>query len=79
MEHPGINVKKIKEEMSIEEMQAQLKDIIMKLNFAYTTGNQPLIQQLTMVKESYTRAQLEKLDEMFGDDKENAKGQIDIS
>ena len=79
MEHPGLNVAQIKEDLSIEEIQAKLKDVIMKLNFAYSTGNNALITQLSMVRESYTRAQMEKLNEMFGDDKDNAQGHIDIS
>lgn len=79
MEHPGLNVREIKEQMSIEEIQAKLKDIMMKLNFAYRTSNQAMIAQLNMGRETYTRAQLEKLNEMFGDDKDNAQGHIDIS
>ncbi len=79
MEHPGLDIEAIKRDLSIEEIQVKLKDIIMKLNFAYQTGNVALITQLNMGRETYTRAQLEKLHEMFGDDKDNAQGQIDIS
>ena len=80
MEHPGLDVSKIKEDMSIEEIQTKLKDIISKLNFAYSTGNTALITQLQMGKETYTRAQMEKLNEMFGgDDDDHTKGIIDIS
>ena len=80
MDHPSIDLNAIKE-LSIEEIQIKLKDIITKLNFAYRNGNQSIIYQLQMARDSYTRAQLEKLDEMFvthGEDGEDT-GTIDIS
>jgi len=79
MEHPGLNVTQIKADMSLEEIQVKIKDIVTRLNFAYQTMNQPLINQLEMVRETYSRAQQEALDEMFGNDKDNPVGNIDIS
>jgi hypothetical protein len=81
MEHPGLDVNKIKEELNLEEIQVKIKEISNRLRFAYQTNNQQLINQLAMVMETYTRAQMEKLNEMFGNDKEEASltGKIDIS
>ena len=79
MEHPGLDVNQIKEELSLEEIQGKLKDISSRLSFAYQTMNQPLINQLQMVMETYSRAQEEALNEMFGNDKDQAEGKIDIS
>jgi len=77
-EHPFLNVKDIKEQLSPEEIVSKLKDILEKLNFAYRTGNQPLITQLNQARATYARAQEEKLTEMFSSDK-NIEGKIDIS
>lgn len=79
-EHPSVSVSKIKKELSLEEVQVKMKSIIEKLNYAYSTGNQPMIHQLNMIKATYTRAQVEMLEEMFGDDKnQDIEGKIDIS
>ena len=68
MEHPALDVTQIKRDMTLEEIQEKVTDIQKRLNYAYRTGNQPLINQLTMVFNVYIRAQKEVLDEMFGDD-----------
>jgi len=80
-EHPFIDIRAVKDQLTIEEIQGKLKEIIERLNFAYRTGNQPLINQLNMARATYSRAQQEKLAEMFGDDKNKADidGKIDIS
>jgi len=69
MEHPHLNIKNIKAKLTLEQVEEKLADIMGKLNFAYRTGNQPLINQLNMARETYTQAQNDKLNEMF-DDKE---------
>lgn len=78
--HPNIDVNAIKE-LSVDEIQKKLKDIITKLNYSYSTGNQAMIFQLEMARESYTRAQMEKLNEMFATAAEEGRdtGTIDIS
>ena len=79
MEHPGINVRKIKETMSLEEVQGKVRDLTTRLTFAHQTYNQGLINQLQMAMESYTRAQQEMLAEMFGNKNNPGTGKIDIS
>ena len=79
-EHPGVNFKEVIK-LPIEEIQIKLKDIIQKQNFAIQIGQVQMIQQLQMLREIYTRAQIEKLDAMFGnsDNSEELEGKIDIS
>jgi len=77
-EHPQIDINNIKKELTIEEIQEKLKDIVTKLNFAYNTGNQELMNQLTMFKNVYTRAQQELLDEMFSAEDEDLTDRIRI-
>jgi len=79
-EHPNLNIVNIKEDLTIEEIQGKLKMIIERLNFAYRIGNQQMINQLNMMRATYSRAQQEKLEDMFGNDKnQDVKGKIDIS
>jgi len=77
-EHPQIDINNIKKDLTIEEIQEKLKDIVTKLNFAYNTGNQELMNQLTMFKNVYTRAQQELLDEMFSAEDEDLTDRIRI-
>lgn len=79
MEHPNLNVPQIKEDLNLEQIQEKISDINKRLSFAYRTGNQPMVNQLTMILECYVRAQREILDEMFGRDGEDKAGKIDIS
>jgi uncharacterized membrane protein (DUF106 family) len=79
MEHPSLNVAQLKKEHTLEEIQNKIRDIVTRLNFAYRTGNQPMINQLQMVYESYSRAQLEMVNELFNGDGNNHQGKIDIS
>jgi len=79
-EHPFLDIVTIKEQLSIEEIQLKLKEIIGRLNFAYRIGNNAMITQLNQMRTTYSRAQQEKLEEMFGDDKnQDITGKIDIS
>jgi len=68
MEHPSIDIRQIKEDLTIEEIQAKIIELRNRLSFAYSTGNQNLLNQIEMVLEVYTRAQFEVLDDMFKDD-----------
>ena len=70
MEHPALNVRKIKEELTLEEIQGKVNELYKRLTFAHSTGNQALINQLEMVMEAYQRAMNEILNEMFGADGE---------
>lgn len=83
MEHPSVNVPEIKENMNLEEIHEKITDLTKRLSFAYNMGNQPMINQLQMILECYTRAQKEILDEMFGggdkDDGDPRETKIDIS
>lgn len=81
MEHPGLSVPQLKEDLSLEEIQTKLREITERLNFAYHMQNQQLINQLEMVRETYQRAMTEMLQELFGNDKDDKSidGKIDIS
>jgi len=80
MEHPALDVLQIKNDLTIEEIQSKVMDLNKRMTFAYRTGNQSLINQLSMVLEVYTRAQRELLDEMFGNkDGPDLNGKIDVS
>jgi len=73
MEHPFINDLSGK---TLEELQKTISDLTSKLNFAYRTGNQPLINQLLMVMESYKKEQYKKVDELLK--KQNIQTKINI-
>lgn len=61
---------------SLEALQGTITSLSSKLNFAYKTGNGPLIHQLTMVLESYKDAYLKKMDELVK--KQNIQSKINI-
>jgi len=63
-------------EKTLEEIQTDITGLMNKLNFAYKMGNRPLINQLTMVIESYRREAGEKLDQVM--EKQNLKNQVHI-
>jgi len=75
MEHPFLDRKKLSEK-TLEEIQTNITGLMNKLNFAYKMGNRPLINQLTMVIESYRREAGEKLDQVM--EKQNLKSQVYI-
>lgn len=79
MEHPGVNIAQIKEDLSLDEIQGKLQQLNSRLSFSYSTGNQELINQLEMIIEVYRRAQFEMLEEMFGNDGPDTSDSIDIS
>ena len=62
MKHPFINDLSDK---TIEELQTAIESLTNKLNYAYRTGNSPLIHQLQMVMESYREQISKKMDEIF--------------
>lgn len=73
MEHPFINDLSNK---SLEDLQNTITGLNNKLNFAYRTGNGPLIHQLQMVIESYRKAYSGKMDELIK--KQNINTKINI-
>jgi hypothetical protein len=75
MEHPFLDRKQLSDK-TLEEIQTDLTGLMNKLNFAYKMGNRPLINQLTMVIESYRREASDKLDEVMK--KQNLKSQVYI-
>jgi len=75
MEHPFLDRKQLSEK-TLEEIQTDITGLMNKLNFAYRMGNRPLINQLTMVIESYRREASEKLDKVM--EKQNLKSQVSI-
>ena len=78
MEHPGLSVKTIRATLSLEEIQQKISDLNSRLSFAYRINNQELINQLTMVLETYNRAYTETIDATFGNNP-SVDGEIDIS
>jgi hypothetical protein len=75
MEHPFLDRAKLSDK-TLEEIQTDITGLMNKLNFAYKMGNRPLINQLTMVIESYRREAGEKLDQVM--EKQNLKNQVYI-
>jgi hypothetical protein len=71
--HPFINNLSDKK---LEELQTTISDLTGKLNFAYKTGNGPLIHQIQMVIDSYKAEYQKKMDEMIK--KQNISSKIDI-
>lgn len=75
MEHPFIDKASLKD-LSVEQIQEKMLDLNNKITFAYRTGNQPLINQLTMVIETYRNVFTAKMDELF--EKQNIKTKINV-
>ena len=73
MEHPFINNLSDK---TLEELQTAISGLTSKLNFAYRTGNGPLINQINMALESYRNAYNKKMDDLVK--KQNIQAQIKI-
>jgi hypothetical protein len=71
--HPFINDLSDKK---LEDLQTTISDLTGKLNFAYRTGNGPLIHQIQMVIDSYKAEYQKKMDEMIK--KQNISSKIDI-
>lgn len=74
MEHPFINDLSKK---SLEELQNTITDLMGKVNFAQRMGNQPMINQLYMIMESYRNEYSKRMAEL--NKKQNIEGQIKIS
>jgi len=73
MEHPFISDLSNK---SLEECQETLSSLTTKINFAYNTGNQPLVHQLQMAIASYKSETNKRLNALF--DRENINDAINI-
>lgn len=75
MEHPFVKKSDLKE-FSLEQLQEKISTLTQNLTFAYRTGNGPIIQQLTMILESYRNQYQTRMDELF--EKQNIKNKINI-
>ena len=64
MHHPFISDLSDK---SIEDLQEAISELNGKLTFAHRTQNQPLVNQLDIVINSYKDEQRKKLDKLFAD------------
>ena len=73
MEHPFISDLSDK---SLEECQETLSSLTTKINFAYNTGNQPLVHQFQMAISSYRAETSKKLNALF--EKEGVNDSINI-
>lgn len=73
MEHPFITDLSGK---TLEELQKTISDLTNKLNFAYRTGNGPLINQIQMAIDSYRHEYSKKMDELMK--KQNINSKIKI-
>jgi len=79
MEHPSLCTSKIREDLSIEEIQKKITDLNSRLSFATQTGSIELSYQIQLALNTYNRAYQEKIDEQFGNNKDDPTDQIDIS
>ena len=68
MEHPFLSTTDLSE-LTLHEIRNKISDLTGKLNFAYQTNNQSLINQVGMALESYNSARAQKLNDMFPKDK----------
>lgn len=73
MKHPFINDLSDK---SLDQLQDTLANLTTKLNFAYRSGNQPLINQLNMAMESYREESTRRLNELM--DKQRMKTKVKV-
>ncbi len=64
MHHPFINDLSDK---TIEELQEAIGDLTQKITFAHRIQNQPMINQLDMIMNSYKTEQKKKLDKLFAE------------
>lgn len=62
MEHPLLDEIK---GLTLEEIQSKISDLNKKLAFAYTSGNQSLVNQINLVLGSYQEAYRTKMNEIM--------------
>lgn len=74
MQHPFINDLSDK---SLDDLQTTLQGLYTKLNFAHRMQNQALVQQVTMVIESYKAESNKRMDDIYK--KQNIDSRIKIS
>lgn len=73
MQHPFITDLSDK---TLEELQKTISDLTNKLNFAYRTGNGPLINQIQMAIDSYRHEYSKKMADLMK--KQNINSKIKI-
>jgi hypothetical protein len=74
MHHPFISDLSDK---SIEELQEAISDLTTKITFAHRIQNQPMINQLDMILNSYKSEQKKKLDKLFAEKEIGDNIQVD--
>ena len=76
MEHPLLQDLK---GLTLEEIQSKVSELNKRLAFAYQTGNQPMINQLQLIMNSYQEAYRNKMDELMPKgDSDKYSNKIDI-
>ena len=78
-EHPHLNYNNIMEQLSLDEIQGKLSELMKKMSFAQRMYNQPMVNQLTMMIATYSRAYNTKLEDAFGNDNNDLDDRIDIT
>jgi hypothetical protein len=73
MEHPFIS--DLSEKTS-DDLQQTIQDLYGKLNFLYRTQNQPLINQMNMILETYKTEYNKRMDDVYK--KQNIQNNIQI-
>ena len=74
MQHPFISDLSDK---SLEDLEKTISDLTKKLTFVYRMQNQPMIQQMHMVLESYKTEYAKRIDDMYK--KQNLGSKIQVS
>lgn len=74
MHHPFIT--DLSEKTS-DDLQQTIQDLYSKLNFLYRTQNQPLINQMNMILDSYKTEYSKRMDDLYK--KQNIQDNIQIS
>jgi len=74
MQHPFISDLSDK---SLEDLEKTISDLTKKLTFVYRMQNQPMIQQMHMVLESYKTEYAKRMDDMYK--KQNLGSKIQVS
>lgn len=73
MQHPFIGDLS---DLSLEDIQGKIQTLSKNLTFAFRSGNQNMVNQISMVLESYKAEASKRLDDMYK--KQKVQGSINI-
>jgi hypothetical protein len=73
MQHPFIGDLS---DQSLEDLQGKIQSLTKNLTFAHRSGNQNMVNQISMVLESYKAESAKRLDDMYR--KQKVQGSINI-